>query len=392
MTVTHPSRKTRFLAGSLLWVLWLVSASPFFSLFIEFRGRQLGDCGAEWWYYARFNPNLFLYPITFGLISTILLHRPWIQSIHYLCCLPKRPRIKITGVIVVSILLVVGFLTYVEFFSEPPSGTVESCGDADSMKFNRYTPQFWFFTPANMKEEFRALLMTRCKNASAPLSYPGKCKLREGLRNLWLDRDHDGCSSLSITKQFYHAGFIAMTTLFALLFVTVFIVIAWNLKNRKVPAGVGSSESGRMAILLMHAFPFAMFWVLMWTTFLIEQGSTYPEAPLLIYNWWIWSVFAFVYACLVISLWFELRRYYQARILGVVAVVFGIASGVIGSLDQKWFQEWISDTLVDTFGTRGSLLSYSIVFLFLLVIYFLPVLRFLGDEPKRGDPERPGTP
>ena len=90
MIDTQPSSRTRFLAGSLLWGLWLVSALPFFSLFIEFRGRQLGDCGAEWWYYARFYSHFFLYPITFGLISTALLHRPWIRSVHHLCCLPKR--------------------------------------------------------------------------------------------------------------------------------------------------------------------------------------------------------------------------------------------------------------------------------------------------------------
>ena len=392
MTATQPSGRTRFLAGSLLWGLWLVSASPVFSLFIEFKGRQLGDCGAEWWYYARFYSHFFLYPITFGLISTILLHRPWIQSVHYLCCLPKRPRIRKAGTIVFSILLVVGFLTYVEFYSEPPSGAVKSCDNIDNTrKFGGYTPQFWFFTPADMKEEVRDLLATRCKNATASLSDPDKCKLREELRNLWMDRDRS--SPLSVTKTFYHAGFIAMTTLFGLLFATASIVTSWNPENMKDSAGEGSRESQRMAILLTHAFLFAMFWVLMWTAFLAEQRSTYPEAPLLKYNFLIWLVFVVVYACLIINRWSKTghRARYHERILNVVGVALGIAGvalGVIGLFSP----EWILDTLVHTFGTRGPSWTYLAVFLFLLAIHFSHILRLLGDDPEPDGPERPGTP
>ena len=53
MTDTQPSGKTRFVAASLLWTFWAVSAFPLFVLYFEFQCRQLGECGTEWWYYAR---------------------------------------------------------------------------------------------------------------------------------------------------------------------------------------------------------------------------------------------------------------------------------------------------------------------------------------------------
>ena len=92
MTDTQPSRKTRFVAASLLWGVWAVSVVPLFALFFEFQCRQLGECGAEWWYYARLYSHFFVYPVTFGLISTALLHRPWLRSAHHLCSLPEDTR------------------------------------------------------------------------------------------------------------------------------------------------------------------------------------------------------------------------------------------------------------------------------------------------------------
>ena len=292
------------------------------------------------------------------------------------------------GTIVFSILLVVGFLTFVEFFSEPPIGAVESCDNTDNIsKFIGYTPQVWFFTPEDMKEEVRDLLISRCKNIHASLSDLDKCKLREGLKNLWIDHDRNGSSSLSITKTFYHAGFIAMTTLFGLLFATAFIVMSWNQKNMRELADQRNPESKCMAILLTHAFLFVMFWVLMWTAFLAEQRSTYPEAPLLKYNFLIWLLFVVVYAYLIINRWSKSGYHagYQEHYLNILGVVFsiaGVAIGVIGLFSP----EWILDILVHTFGTRGPSWTYLAVLLFLLAIHFPDIYRLPEDDPKFGGP------
>ena len=389
MTDTQPSSRTRFLAGSLLWGLWLVSALPFFSLFIEFRGRPLGDCGAEWWYYARLYSHFFLYPITFGLISTIFLHRPWIQSVHYLCCLPERSRIRTAGLIVFSILLVVGFVSYVEFDSKPSSGAFKSC--ESSTTFRGSTPAPWSIAPEIMKDEgegirVRSLLAERCKKASALLDNPEKCEFLEKLSILWKDGD----GSLSYTEQFYRAGFMAMTTLFAFLFATIFILKTWNSKNKRDSAGERSSANRRMTTLLALALLFATFWVLMRIAFLEEKLSVYPEDPLLMYNWLILLTFMAVYVHLTINLWPKTRRYekYLDRIFSIAGIAFSVI-GLLGG--SSGYQEWISNTLVRIFGTGSSPLTYMAVLLFLLVIHFPHILRLLEDDPKSDDPEQRGT-
>ena len=389
MTDTQPSSRTRFLAGSLLWGLWLVSASPFFSLFIEFRCRQLGECGAEWWYYARLYSHFFLYPITFGLISTIFLHRPWIQSVHYLFCLPERPRIRTAGVIVFSILLVVGFVSYVEFDSKPSSAAFKNCENPTT--FRGSTPAPWSLAPEVMKDEgegmrVRSLLAERCNRTSALLDDPEKCEFQEKLSVLWKDGD----GSLSYTEQFYRAGFMAMTALFALLFATIFIVKTWNSKNKRDLAEERNSENRRMTTLLVLALLFATFWVLMRIAFLEEKLSIYPEDPLLMYNWLILLTFMAVYVHLAISRWPKHRRY--EGYLDLIFSIAGFALSVIGLLGgSSGYQEWISDTLVRIFGTGSSPLTYMAVLLFLLVIHFPHILRLLEDDPKSDDPEQRGT-
>ena len=389
MTDTQPSRRTRLVAASLLWGFWALSALPLFVLYFEFQCRQLEGCGAEWWYYARFYSHFFLYPVTFGLISTIFLHRPWIQSVHYLCCLPERSRTRTAGVIVFSITLVVGFVSYVEFDSKPSSGAFKNCENPTT--FRGSTPAPWSLAPEIMKDESEGmrilyLLAERCKRIPALLSDLEKCEFREKLSILWKDGD----GPLSYTEQFYRAGFMAMTTLFALLFATIFIVKTWDSKNKKDSARERRSENRRMTNLLMLALLFATFWVLMRIAFLEEKLSVYPEDPLLMYNWLILLTFMVVYVHLVISLWSKPGRY--ERYLERIFSIAGIGLGVIGLLGGgSGYQEWISDTLVRTFGTGGSPLTYMAVLLFLLVIHFPHILRLLEDDPRSDDPEQRGT-
>ena len=84
MIETQPTGRTRIVAALSLWGCWLVSISPVVALFFEFGQGQLEACGAEWWYHAKFYSHFFIYPVTFGLVSTVFLHRPWIRVVHYL--------------------------------------------------------------------------------------------------------------------------------------------------------------------------------------------------------------------------------------------------------------------------------------------------------------------
>ena len=73
MTRARRPRMTGFFAGLSLWGAWAVAALPFLALFFEFRCGRLGECGQEWWYYARLYSHFFLYPITFGLLLFLLV-------------------------------------------------------------------------------------------------------------------------------------------------------------------------------------------------------------------------------------------------------------------------------------------------------------------------------
>ena len=268
MTDTQPPGKTRFVAASLLWGFWAVSALPLFVLYFEFQCRQLGECGAEWWYYARFYSHFFLYPVTFGLISTALLHRPWLRSVHYLCRLPERTKYRIAGFIVIPMLVVVGFASLVEFSKDHSnSGAFRKCEkllkNEELTPFSGATPAPWSIAPEIMdgRDEgmrVRDLLQGRCEgildssnhseectlqlllpgfmsssitglcektSVSSPdsLSDVDKCRFQEDLSRLWNDGDR---RHRSYTEASYNAGFIGMTALFAILFATVVPIVA----------------------------------------------------------------------------------------------------------------------------------------------------------------------
>ena len=155
MTGVRPPGRVGTITASFLWGLWALTALPLLVLVVEFGRGDLGDCGNEACYYAKFYSHFFLYPVTFGLISTMFLTRPWIQSVHYLFSLPGRMRM--IGAIAVTMLLVVGFASYVEF--------------------TRATPAVWLFTPtvlsntdgeqADSLKEACCLLEKRCAPDSA---------------------------------------------------------------------------------------------------------------------------------------------------------------------------------------------------------------------------------
>ena len=433
MTDTQPSRGTRFVAASLLWGFWAVSALPLFVLYFEFQCRQIKGCGAEWWYYARFYSHFFLYPVTFGLISTVLLHRPWIRSVHHLCSLPERAKLVITSIFVISMLVVVGFASLVEFSKDhSDSSALQKCksllGIENLTSFSGATPAPWSIAPKVMDDhdedvEVRDLLEKRCErlpdssNRSEECRFqlilPGitsssfsglctrasilspillsdedKCRFQEDLSRLWKDGDR---RHRSYTEASYNAGFVGMTALFTILFATVVITMIWN--SKKEDSKKERSENKRMLFLVTLALFFATFWMLMRIAFLTEKLSVYPEDPLLMFNWLIFLAFVALYVQLVVSRWSKSERY--ERLLGIVLSIAGIAVGFTGLFEgSSRVLEWIPGALVGVFGTGSSPETYVAVLLFLLVVHFPYIVRFLlrllEGDPKPDDPKQPG--
>lgn len=404
MTDTRRSPTTGFLAGLALWGVWVVSASPLFALFFEFRCDQLGECKEEWWYYARFYSHFFLYPVTFGLISTALLHRPWIRTVHHLRSLPESTRTMKVGLIVVSMLLVVGFASYVEFFGGHSSDAFKNCGN--SSESTGATPAPWSIEPEVMKSSdegmrVRELLELRCERIfdssnssekcefielpvfglsdmlsglckrSSPLLNDEKCEFQQKLGALWKDGD----GPWSYTEGFYRAGFVAMTTLFAILFATMFITTTRYSKNEKDPEDPEAREIKSSMSLLALALLFATFWVLMRITFLTEKLAIYPEDPLLIFNWLIFLVFAALYVHLVTRFWPKPERY--EKHLDLALSIASVVTGVMGILGASLSVERIPKALVHVFGTGSTPLTYIAVLLFLFVVHFPHLLRFV---------------
>lgn len=427
MTDTRRSPTTGFLAGLALWGVWVVSALPLFALFFEFRCDRLDGCGKEWWYYARFYSHFFLYPITFGLISTALLHRPWIRTVHHLRSLPESTRTGKIGLIVVSMLLVVGFISYMEFSGSYSSDAFKNCRNSPTEslpEFRGAVTAPWNIAPEAMKSSdegmrVRELLEKRCKgtpdtsnsegsfddfpdsskecefidlpvgtpsllqgmlsglckSSSTLLTEDEKCEFLRELNALW----EDGNGPRSYTEKFYRVGFVTMTTLFAFLFATVFITTTRYSKSEKDPKDPETGELESSMSLLALSLLFATFWVLMRITFLTEQLTIYPETSRVIFDWLIFLVFVALYVHLVTRFWLKSERY--KRHLDLALSLASVVIGVMGILGNFLSVEWIPEVLVDVFGTGGTPETYIAVLLFLFVVHFPHILRLVE---KRG--------
>lgn len=443
MTDTQPSRKTRFVAASLLWGFWAVSALPLFALYFEFQCRQLGGCGAEWWYYARLYSHFFLYPVTFGLISTVLLHRPWLRSVHHLCSLAEDTRtVKVLGLVAMragvakigvttlSALVVVVFASWVEFTRSTPAlwsfspDVPSQTGDAGEAE-----------GPSRWLARARILIETRCpleppamsgdsEETQSAAAAPPLCGL---VLSLCPDPDHLLCMLVrsyctnrpegldsgdkdkfagaldqlkkrnytSKTERAYYVGFVALTTLFTFLFMAIIVEItsvSETSENRKIPEDRENREKkerhGRIRLLLAALF-FASFWVLMRGAFLTEKLAIYPEDPLLELNYLIFLALVALYVHIATTLWRGSKRY--EKYLNVLLSIAGVAVGVVGLFKESLSATWVSDLLVGLFGTGGSSLTYIGVLLFLLVVYFPNILRSLDGDVSSDDPGRPGA-
>ena len=347
--------KTKLFVASIPWILWVLSALPLLALSIEFKDGDLGACGKEAYYYAKLYSHFFLYPVTFGLISTILLTYPWLWSVEYLYS-HRRTRLRSFSIIAVSMLAVVFFASY--------------------MEFTRSTPAIWSFSPTTKSADLqkaRELIEDRCERR--PSLHSGlneeekgdsskKDDFSEALNTL-----KGNNVLLSWTEIFYRIGFVAMTLLFAVLFVTVFV--------ERISKTEGQDAPFR---LWVAALSFATFWMLMRITFLIEKLSLYPDEPLLRENYFIFGAFAVLYICLVSTIWTRIRPSEQwgsiLNALTLIATVTGLLASHVSV-----YMKWVPEMLVSLFGTESSLSTY-IGVIFLLLISHLPYILNLSVNPK----------
>ena len=237
-----------------------------------------------------------------------------------------------------------------------------------------------------------------CEKESEPLTKEEKREFGDLMNELDRDApDREGETPMdreSMTQYAYYVGFIANTTLFAVLFVTIFIAVASEGSGTLKDEESRSPEAPRppemqddpgdaiMLVPLAAALFFATFWMLMRLAFLAEKLTLYPEEPLLTLNYLVFLAIVALYAHLVARLWSRSRSY--ARQLNVILSVAGVGVGVLGLFGETLSARWMPEVLVDLFGTGSSHLTYIGVLLFLFVVYFPYILRFTGAGGKPG--------
>lgn len=384
----HHSREALCMA-SILWFFWLLSALPLPVLISEFGHVPLGACENMGWYYARLHSHVFLYPVTFGLVSTVFLTLHWVKSWDHLRkCLSNDLNIKIVALIVVAILLVTGisgsFSSIPAIWSFAPDYkvldkiNVDEKGK-DTKKLRKKIEEQYY---QNDRKKFeKTIEKTIEKETIEKITEKTTEKITEKiqlLRNQWKN------APFSYTEVFYRIGHLAMTILFCLLFTTGFLVTT-------SPEAKGSKAKVPETYVWFALF-FAFFWVLMRVTFLFEEQSLYGNNPLLELH----GAFLILFVGLFVLL--PLLRYRNYKKNGKdnnkgehcrkkdhdhsIWIVIGFAEGGIAVLEFGGVAQQIGTILVYTFGTGSSIWSYFSMFTVILVfaLLFLLLLQHLGKE------------
>ena len=119
-----------------------------------------------------------------------------------------------------------------------------------------------------------------------------------------------------------------------------------------------------------------------------KAGGGNPEDPLFMYNAFIFLTFLVVYIHHVASRW-PTAEPYEKR-LELLLSIAASAIAVVGFFIEH-LPAMIPDAFIRTFGTGSSPGTYVVVLLFLLVVHFPHILRYLDEDRKRDGSDRPGT-
>ena len=414
----HHSREA-LCTASILWFFWALSALPLLVLITEFGRFDPEACGNMGWYYARLYSHVFLYPITFGLVSTVFLTLPWVQSVDYLRgCLSNDPKrgIKIVALIVVSILLVTGisgsfgysYSSYShpalwsfapDYMDEKGEDTKklrekieEQCDQNNRKKFEKTIEK----TTENTIEKTTDSIPERITEKTTEKTtekitekITKKLFFLQSLRNQWKN------APLSHTEVFYRIGHLAMTILFCLLFTTGFLFAV----DRQMEIEAEMKGQGRFYVWV--ALFFASFWVLMRATFLFEEQWMYKNPLLEVHK-----AFLILFVGLFVLLpslrhlnyknngkdnnkkngehsW---KKLFKTDIL----IIVGLVDGTIMLLELGNDSPQIGKIFVFMFGTRSSISSYISMFI-VIIVFALPfILQHMRKESSEVDENKQG--
>ena len=338
--------KFQILVGGVLWLIWICSALPLLVIILEFGKSNLENCGNEAWYFARFYSHMFIYPATFGLLSTICLTSPFINTVRHLCHPDRRP---IGYIVLAVILLVIVF--------------------AGKREFGAASEAIWSFTPASLSDiddgkEARNLFTNLCDDSQANESNPDQKQeqKQDTIEDVLNRLDESDLAVMSWTHIAYSVGFVAMGVLFLLIFGTIVVLRIWGpLGNRTVP-------------LVTLALFTASFWTLARIAFLTEKLQIYSKEPLLQENILIFLLFGSLYVTLASAVWKQITAYetFISIVIALAGLAVSLAALIISSMTDIE-ANWLSSFLVGLFGTRSSLSVYFAMILFWLII-FLPYI------------------
>ena len=347
----------RIIARIYLGIFWAAGALPTFVLWREFGEYQLKNCGGVVSYFAKLYSHFFVYPITFGLASTICLIYPLGKCIDYLLNLPNPDRKrKITAIAFFFLLTVVG----------------PSC-----LEFSKATPALWEFPPARTlgtnKEDtlFRTFLENRCEKLQWKEETPEEHEQAQATRKeftKYLKELRGTPNTRSSTDQAYRVGFVGRFTLFMTLLMTLFIAITAPKEVRQP-----------MIPRLTYALIFASFWVLMRIAYMTEKYTIYDieDDQLFVFNGIIFLVFLVGYIHL-----FTISKDSSQGGDNTNRVFLGIFGALELFFGAVGITDWMPYTLVRLFGTKSDPVTYMIIFLFLFVVFFPTILRTLEDTSK----------
>lgn len=341
-SVDSAGKNITFFAVGFLWILWILSALPLASLILEFND-DWGMCGSEGHYYAKLYSHFFLYPVTFGFLSTVFLTPLWLRTVRDLWSLPDGTRLKVVSFLVASIVIVVGFISYLEFSGAHNTLAIWA---VEQSALNE----------SNSQKVSAAKKVLKEKRIKVDWRTSNKVKKKfEALGEL----RHE---SKSVTRVFYYFGFVAMTTLFAVLFVVVIIVRS---SNRTFP----------MVGMLVPAVILASFWPIIRYGYLKEKIQLYGENadPLLMFNYFLFAAFVVLYAHVISISWEKFRVYEQ-----VLKTLSGVVIAVVPVLGS-----WQPEFIYYMFGSRSSGANYVAAILLLLVIFAPNIIRLLQRDLNR---------
>ena len=259
---------------AVLWLLWISSVTPLAVLFYEFGGHHANApacVGAS--YYAKLYGHIFVYPATFGFLTTAFLTRPLLHTVRTINLLEEKRRYVLASLAAV----IVGIVLF-----------------ASWSEFTEGTPAPWSFKVFAEPEIKDESLLRPCNYLKEHERHSGVLERQDGeqkskpLQVLVAEKDNLAKSDTEWAERVY---FIGNTTVLVVLMVVVLVQMGFD----------DRSQIG----LTVAALGSATAWVIFRLTFLMEKEKLYDQDPLLPLNYLVFIAAVVLYVqvlCLCVSI------------------------------------------------------------------------------------------